>query len=376
MAGRDADVVPTVTDAGAAAAEAPAPSPSAASGDATAGVERAAPDQSHVETKSDVDQIVDRFLEKHPAKQDNFDDPIAPKPAPSDGADPAGQSRDSQAAPPEPDDPTKPAPEQPGEELPDGRPADWLTKEEMAALGPKAKARIESLWRENRDYVSFADQAEPFLKPIRDAGLPIEDVQTACALAQAINTQNWEPFLSGIMPYVQIARQALGLELPEDLRKRVDDGDMSEDAAADLTRARFVAAKAETRAKQFEQGYTRQVEHTRSVEAETASNAIVSAINGWEEQQRVRDPDYRRLRPLILDKMIAFASRNGQPPDPEAGVRLAEWAKAEVMKSLPSNGSTPRATAPSPSVNGSAKAPLRAEPKDVYSHVFQRLGIS
>ena len=118
----------------------------------------------------------------------------------------------------------------------------------------------------------------------------------------------------------------------------------------------------------------RQAAVTRQSEAE--SQAVSKAVNEWEGQQRSTDPDYQRLRPLILDKMVAFVASNGPPPTPAHGVKLAEWAKSEVLKVARAGSPAPRATTAHPSANGSAKAPLRAEPKNVYEHVFNRLGIS
>jgi hypothetical protein len=111
-------------------------------------------------------------------------------------------------------------------------------------------------------------------------------------------------------------------------------------------------------------------------QSEAQGHAVTRAVNEWETQQRSQDPDYQRLRPLILDKMVAFVASNGPPPTPNDGVRLAAWAKQEVLKVARAGSPAPRATQAHPSANGSAKAPMRAEPKNVYEHVFNRLGIS
>lgn len=367
MADLDTLVDQVAADTGAVSPDPPpSPAPSAEPDSTPAGADRAAPDQVAKDEKSEVDQIVDRFLETHPAKDDNDFDPIAPKTAPSDGAD-KPVSPASSTEPPPIDDAAGDGTE---------KPAEWLTKEEMAALGPKAKARIENLWRENREHRQFADQADHFLKPIRDAGLPLEDVKIMASLAAAVNRQDWATFWKATEPYFNLARQALGIELPEDLQKRVDEGEMTSEAATELSKTRHAAAGAQVRAQQLEQARETERQAGETRQAQETTHAVAKAVNDWEGQQRSTDPDYQRLRPLILDKMVAFVASNGPPPTPGHGVRLAEWAKAEVLKVARAGSPTPRATTTHPSANGSAKAPLRAEPKNVYEHVFNRLGIS
>lgn len=372
MAGSDYDTLidQIATDVGATSEATPTESPAAVEDSAPAGAERAAdqPAKEAHDERSDTDQIVDRFLDKFPAKEGNEFDP-APKTAPSDGADQSDQPSTTTAKPT--DDQGK-GPETP---TPDSQ-QDWLTKEEMAALGPKAKARIEGLWRENREHRSFADQAEPFLKPIRDAGLPAEDVAIMAQIARAVNDQDWATFHKAALPYFQMAEQALGLKLPDDLRKRVDEGEMTEEAATEMSRTRYTAASANVRAQRLEEQRRADSQREQTRQSQAASDAVSTAINGWEQQQAARDPDYKRLRPLILDKMVAFVAQHGPPPDAENGVKLAMWARQEVLKAIPGAKPGTRATTPQPQANGSAKTPLRAPPKDVYDHVFQRLGIS
>jgi hypothetical protein len=367
MADLDTLADQVIADTGAVPTDpAPSPAPSAEPDSAPAGADRADPASEAKDTKSDTEEIVDRFLEGHPAKDDNDWDPAKPKTAPSDGAD-------KTVSPETPADPT-PTDDEPG----DGteKPGEWLTKEEMAALGPKAKARIENLWRENREHRTFADQADQFLKPIRDQGLPLADVQIMAQLAGAVNRQDWATFWKATEPYFNLARQALGLELPEDLQTRVNDGEMTSEAASELSKTRHAAAGAQVRAQALEAAREadRVSAQTRAAEAE--QSLVTKAVNDWEGQQRATDPDYQRLRPLILDKMVAFVAQNGPPPTPANGIKLAEWAKQEVLKVARSGNPTPRATAVHPTANGSAKAPMRAEPKNVYEHVFNRLGIS
>jgi len=357
------------TEVGATPAETPSETPSAVEDSAPAGAERAdtAPAKEAADPRSETEQIVDQFLGKFPAKEGNEFDP-APKPAPSDGADkPADQPQDAK-----PGDDRGKGPETPE---PDGKDDSWLSKEEMDKLGPKAKARIENLWRENREHRQFVDQAEPFLKPIRDAGLPVEDVQIIAQLARAVNDQDWTTFHKAVKPYMELAEQALGLALPEDLRKRVDDGEMTEEAATEISRTRHTAASAQIRARRLEEQRQVDTQQRESLSEQQATEAVSTAINTWEQQQRARDPDYQRLRPLILDKMVAFVHRHGPPPNADMGVKLAIWARQEVLKAIPGRPAA-RATTPQPQPNGSAKTPMRAPPKDVYDHVFQRLGIS
>jgi hypothetical protein len=376
MGDLDTLVDQVAADVGATDVATPGPEPSSAEpGGAPAGADRADTETPAKDAKSETELIVDRFLEAHPAKEGNEFDPVTPKTAPSDGA----EKPDAPGTTTDPDPTLDAKPDEAGKpadaDSEDAKPADWLTKDEMAALGPKAKARIENLWRENREHRSFVTRADPFLAPIRDNNLPLADVQIMAQLAGAVNRQDWKTFYDAAKPYFDIAEQALGLSLPEDLKRRVDDGEMTQEAASELSRTRHVAAGAQAREKQVSEQVARDREAATQRDASAATANVSKAVNDWEGQERTRNPDYPRLRPLILDKMVAFAAQHGPPPDPQAAVRLAEWAKGEVLKALP-GGPPARATPKQPTANGSAKAPLRAEPKNVYDAVFQRLGIS
>lgn len=139
-----------------------------------------------------------------------------------------------------------------------------------------------------------------------------EEAGEALVIAGLIKTNPvaaWER----IKPTVQKLIAAAGEVLPDDLREMVDAGQMSREAAFEVSRAR---AKIQT------------IEGQRQLEAQTAeqraaraaNEANVGAATAWESERRTRDPNFdAKLGPL--QREVAFLQlQEGRPSTPD-GVR-------------------------------------------------------
>jgi hypothetical protein len=368
----------SANDAGAASTPSPEPSSTAGNGDAAAGVHEGEKTADVSDPQSQRESLIEAVLAKHPPKEDNDQDPIQPK-TPTSGTEGTGRTPDAGTAQ------TTVADGKTGAESPDpasdkpisedAKAAEWLTKEEMAALGPKARGRIEGLWKENREHRTFVDRAEPYLAPLREHQLPVDDVRIMAHLVGALNRGDYKTFYDAAKPYFEIASQALGITLPADIQQQVDEGEMTPEVGASLSQSRYKAATAEQQAqrvaKQMEYEHQARVnQYSQAVQAD-----ITQAVNDWETTQRSRDPDFSRLRPLIVDKMVAFVAQHGPPRHRQDALNLAEHARQEVLKAARPTPAGTRQATPRPGVNGSVKAPPRPEAKDVYQHVFNRMGL-
>jgi hypothetical protein len=377
MADNDTILDQAGADGGASSHE-PSPSPSSSADHqpgAPAGADQSVDrgDASSPESSDDT-SLYDEVLGKFPPAADHDDDPIA-RPLSSQAGDKSPET-DPNAAKTQVDaaqEPEKPA----VPERPDARPEDWLSKAEMDALGPKAKLRIENLWKENRDYKSFAVQADPFLKPLRDNMLPQADVVQMANMVGALNRGDFQTFYQQAKPYMDYVEERLGIKLPQEIRAKVDEGELTEDVANELAKAKFVAEDAQRQRDVANQALERTQQQGQQQQVAQHGQAVANAINGWEEQQKARDPDFPKLRPLIANQMIAFVSQHGPPPTVQDALNLAEYARQEVAKVTAGFTPPPRGgtTNKVPVGNGAARNIPRAEPKNVYDHVFARLGL-
>ncbi len=116
-----------------------------------------------------------------------------------------------------------------------------------------------------------------------------------------------------IKPWVQKVLVAAGEVLPDDLQQRVAKGEIAQDTAFELSRAR-----AQTNTVQARQTFEQQ-QRERRQQAEV-SNSLVRAANDWEEDRRKKDPNFA-AKVIPLQKEIAYLhSTEGRPKDAE-GVR-------------------------------------------------------
>jgi hypothetical protein len=190
-----------------------------------------------------------------------------------------------------------------------------------------------------------------------------EDFQLTLDLAAAMRRGDFKGFLDGIGPYVQLATQALGITLPNDLQSEVTAGRMGFDAAAQVSRERYARALAEQRATRatevmsHQQNYTQQTQLAQSIE---------KTVSNWEEGIRQTDPDYARKEATVRNFLWAVVQERGVPRTAEHAVEIAREAYNRANETLKQFSPPPRPTRAVPSsVNRSAASGTRSEPKSM-----------
>lgn len=142
-----------------------------------------------------------------------------------------------------------------------------------------------------------------------------------------------------------------GRSLPEDLREDVEYGRITEERAAELSRTRARAERAET---------ARETDGQRA-EAQAVSQSvgqIRNSVKDWETRTRAADPDFKAKERLIADRVTALATTNGKPRSPDDAVKLIDQAHREITAELKAALGPRReiARSPAPSPSGSAAA--------------------
>lgn len=170
-------------------------------------------------------------------------------------------------------------------------------------------------------------------------------------------------------PTVQAVLLAAGEILPDDIRARVQAGELDQSAALELSRARAAKTSAETRL-QFESA-----QDANRVTAENASTLRKTA-DDWAADRQRRDPNFSAKQPALLREVAWLQSREGKPNTPE-GVRdqlqraYEGLGKIEQIKPAP----TTDKPAIKPVTGGQANATAQLTPKntmDIIDNVISQ----
>jgi hypothetical protein len=242
------------------------------------------------------------------------------------------------------------------------------TEEELARYNQNGAAkRIRKLLDERlqlREQVKGLDaeaQISRSLKTyLQTHDIAKEDFQLTLDLAAAMRRGDFRQFLEGVGPYVQLATEALGLTLPNDLQQSVARGQMTVDAAAAMSRERYARALAEQNATRLTQ--QQQIQHQRQNGADL-SRSVEQAVTAWENQVRTSDPDYGRKEATVRQFLWAVINERGVPQSPEHAVQIANDAYERATNTLREFAPAPRPTRLSPSSIGRTAAGARPEPK-------------
>jgi hypothetical protein len=243
-----------------------------------------------------------------------------------------------------------------------------LTQAEIDAFSPRTRKRIDEFRAQIKGLQSQIAPLEAQAKTtqelqnfLRQADIAKEDFGLVLDLAAAMRRGDFRTFLEGVAPYVKLAQESLGIQLPADLQRAVQSGHMTQDAARYTAQVRAQQQLAEAQLSRVTQ------ETTQRDRAETVRNfqaQVAGAVSEWEKGVRRSDPDYVRTEPVVRELLHAVVHERGPPRSPAEAVEIAkqayERARAMTSRFMPS----PRGTHQVPSsinrVNGA-----RTEPKSL-----------
>lgn len=125
-----------------------------------------------------------------------------------------------------------------------------------------------------------------------------------------------------------------GEELPDDLRERIESGEISEELARDTAKTRAKNQRLES-----EVATTRERTQTESVQREQRASADLaiacqSNVAAWENRIKSSDPDYAKKAPAIVRFAKAIRLERGDPKTAEDAVAIVQAAYDEVNKTF------------------------------------------
>jgi hypothetical protein len=163
--------------------------------------------------------------------------------------------------------------------------------------------------------------------------------------------------------YVDRLAPFAGEVLPDDLKRRVDDGFDSPETAKQLA---ALQAKEQFDRERFTQMHQQQ-EHRQAVERQTA---IVSAVESWEKAEEAKDPDWSAKYEMVNDRVMALL-RTERPASPSDAIEIARRALSDVNARLrPLAGRSTPIKSPTSSLSSASTRPAPRSLDDVV-----RLGL-
>ncbi|MGZ5988114.1 MAG: hypothetical protein ACXWLZ_03580 [Rhizomicrobium sp.] len=169
-----------------------------------------------------------------------------------------------------------------------------------------------------------------------------------------------------LKPWLQNLLIAAGEVMPDDIKARVDKGEITADVGLELSRERAKAKSHETR-QGFEAQRTARAAQTNLV------TELVTTADDWAKDRRVKDPNFAAKEPLLLREVAFLQQQEGKPKD-KAGV-LAQLKKAydAVNKSFkpPAAAAAPAARRPAikPVTGGTVTGTVREKPQSTLDIV-------
>jgi hypothetical protein len=253
------------------------------------------------------------------------------------------------------------------EELKSYRPQIRRRMNQLLSQRQAARREVESLkpaaeqYKSIRSFMSQNDLTDP----------EVADLFRLGADLKSGSPERLQAFLEKVTPFVQMAQEALGQSIPEDLQSMVDAGEMTDQVAKELARQRRTAELAQTRA-------TRQEERSREAEqarqAADRQAAVNTALQAWTSQKAAADPDFARKQDAMKVIAQGLVAERGLPKTAEDAVRYAEDAyKLVGGVSAPVR----QPTRPSPSTSASSsRSGVTPAPTSLEDIVKQGLNLT
>ncbi len=227
----ETEIQPGVEDASSASSSAPAPD--------TADTQAPAPDGEHVASPPDA-----------PAGKEPQDDRSSLLDIVKSAVAPKDPKTPLQGEEPKAAEPDKSSPEKQTQAQPDAALEADPTEAELKTMVPRTKARVEKLLSQRNEERRRVAELQPaaenwthFDKYLKEHQLAAEDVNLLLGVGAALRRGDFQAFYDGVMPYVERAKQELGMALPPDLQAKVDAGEIAFDAAKEFSKTRLMNAR-------------------------------------------------------------------------------------------------------------------------------------
>jgi hypothetical protein len=224
--------------------------------------------------------------------------------------------------------------------------------------------RFQEVIRQRNGYREDAGRYQNVVGYLNENNLTSEEAANALATFARAKIDPAGAFAE-LKPWLQNLLVAAGEVMPDDIKSRVDKGEITADVGIELSRERAKSKSHETR-----QGFEAQ-RQARTSQTNLVTELVTTA-HSWEADRRVKDPNFAAKEPLLLREVAFLQQQEGKPKD-KAGV-LAQLKKAydAVNKSFqPPAAAAPAARRPAikPVTGGTVTGTVREKPRSTLDIV-------
>ena len=193
---------------------------------------------------------------------------------------------------------------------------------EVSDRGPVPYDRFQKVISQKNEFKEGHRQYQQITNYLAENNINSEEASTGLQI-MALMKNDPQRALEALTPYIETLRQITGDTMPDDIRERVDDGYMDEDAGRELARARAEA----NRLRQ-----TNERVQEQQVQAQSAQHleGLAQTVTSWEMQTRQQDPDFDLRQDEIDDRVRVLVAERGRPETAEAAIAMANEAYKTV----------------------------------------------
>lgn len=222
--------------------------------------------------------------------------------------------------------------------------------------------RFQQLLRQRDVFKAGAQQFENVQRFMEVNGLDAQEAADAMIVASLLKRDPVEAW-NRLKPVVQNLLTVIGEVLPDDLKQRVQKGELSRDAAFELSRARARSGVLEQR-QQYDAGIA---ERRAAAEAVAAQR---HAATEWEQQRYAKDPNFATKVDDLRKEVLWLQHSEGVPNTPDGVRTQLEKAYKAVNERLRPVGGVPAAkTEVKPVTGGQVSPAVVPKPQSVLDVV-------
>lgn len=193
---------------------------------------------------------------------------------------------------------------------------------EVPDRGPVPYDRFQKVVSQKNEFKKDSEQYQKITSYLSTNNINAEEASTGLQIMAMMKNDPIKA-LEALTPYMESLRQVTGDVMPDDIRNRVDDGYMDEDAGKELARAR-------AEANQLRQANDRVVEQQSQQQSQQHLTHLAQTVTAWETKTRQSDPDFELKQDEIDDRVRVLVAERGRPQTDEAAIALANEAYQQV----------------------------------------------
>lgn len=222
--------------------------------------------------------------------------------------------------------------------------------------------RFQQLLRKAKTYEEDAKRYQNVQSFIDQHGLQAEEAAELLVIGGLMKTNPAEAWRR-MKPAVQKVLIAAGEVLPDDLKERVQKGEISPQAALEVSRLRAQQRSTESM-RAFEQ------QRQEQMRLQEMQMRLQQTAASWEQDRRAKDPNFDAKYDALLDGVYALQRREGIPTTPE-GVRdqLTRAYKAITLPAAAKPRPAPKPTNASGQVAGNQRPAEQSTLDIIRAHV-------